>query len=175
MNNNKYIPYATREYVDLAKESVRLKDKATSYEYVLAIENGKLIALMSCVSIEYNGDPIQIEEGDEFDLSGIVINKVSQDGSVSVIEDMENVKVISDSERVAFDDTEVLIAYNEYGKEYVTSIPVNVIPFDPEVSLIDFNYTDNGDRTYTITGWKGTLNGETSTKMVLPNSSMVIL
>ena len=36
--------------------------------------------------------------------------------------------------------------------------------------LIDFNYSYNSNNgVYTITGWKGTYNGEPSTKIIIPN------
>lgn len=41
--------------------------------------------------------------------------------------------------------------------------------------LIDFYYTFNKkDGTATITGWKGTLNGEPSTVMVVPDYDKII-
>ena len=56
-----------------------------------------------------------------------------------------------------------------------TTITVNAIEFDAATILIDFEYTDNGDGTYTITAWKGTKNGVASTEMVVPNISNIIL
>ena len=41
--------------------------------------------------------------------------------------------------------------------------------------FIDFVYTDNGDGTYTITDWKGTLNGQPSTEIVVPDSRQIIV
>ena len=46
--------------------------------------------------------------------------------------------------------------------------------FNPD-DLIDFEYTDNGDGTATLTGWKGTLNGVTSTIMSIPDDPSIIL
>ncbi len=46
---------------------------------------------------------------------------------------------------------------------------------DIETILIDFDYTDNGDGTYTLTGWKGTYNGKPSTEMIIPNFDRIIL
>lgn len=46
---------------------------------------------------------------------------------------------------------------------------------DPSIDLIDFEYTDNGNGTYTLTGWKGTLNGEPSTELVIPNFKEIII
>ena len=43
------------------------------------------------------------------------------------------------------------------------------------LSLIDFTYTDNGNDTYTITGWKGTYKGAASTECIIPDSNKVIL
>lgn len=42
-------------------------------------------------------------------------------------------------------------------------------------TLVDFEYTDNGDGTATITAWKHTLNGEDSTIMRVPDDSRIIL
>lgn len=41
--------------------------------------------------------------------------------------------------------------------------------------LVDFEYTNNNDKTYTITAWKGTLNGVPSTELVIPDDSRIIL
>ena len=51
------------------------------------------------------------------------------------------------------------------------------VELDPALiaALIDFTYTDNEDGTVTITGWKGTLNGVTSTELVVPDDSRIIL
>lgn len=43
------------------------------------------------------------------------------------------------------------------------------------LSLIDFEYTNNGDGTVTLTAWKGTLNGVVSTELVIPDDSRIIL
>jgi hypothetical protein len=40
---------------------------------------------------------------------------------------------------------------------------------DIEASLIDFTYENKADGTYTITDWKGTLNGKPSTEIYIPN------
>lgn len=47
--------------------------------------------------------------------------------------------------------------------------------FNAAEILIDFNYVDNGDGTYTLTGWKGTLNGMLSTELVVPDYPQIIL
>ena len=56
-----------------------------------------------------------------------------------------------------------------------TELEVTVTEFDPAVVLVDFTYTDNGNGTYTITGWKGTYNGEASSEMIVPNNAYVIV
>lgn len=50
-----------------------------------------------------------------------------------------------------------------------------IIVLDPETDLTDFGYTDNGNGTYTLTSWKGTLNGEPSTELVIPNFKEIII
>ena len=44
-----------------------------------------------------------------------------------------------------------------------------------EEILVDFTYTNNGNNTYTITGWKGTYNGTASTECIIPDDSRIIL
>lgn len=39
----------------------------------------------------------------------------------------------------------------------------------------DFYYTKNNDGTYTITDWKGTYQGVSSTELIIPNFSKIIL
>lgn len=41
--------------------------------------------------------------------------------------------------------------------------------------LVDFEYTNNDNGTATITGWKGTYNGEPSTELVIPDDPRIIL
>ncbi len=54
---------------------------------------------------------------------------------------------------------------------------VQSLPDDPKFEdiLVDFEYTDNGDGTAIITGWKGTLNGVASTEMVIPDDDRIII
>jgi hypothetical protein len=40
--------------------------------------------------------------------------------------------------------------------------------------LTDFEYIKNADGTYTLTDWKGTLNGVPSDKIHIPNSPEII-
>ena len=41
--------------------------------------------------------------------------------------------------------------------------------------LIDFTYIDNGNNTYTLTGWKETFEGLPSTKCIIPEDTRIIL
>ena len=61
------------------------------------------------------------------------------------------------------------ITIDDDGNLKVTEIP------SIETLLMDFEYADNGDGTYTITDWKGTLNGEESVDFVVPDDERVII
>ena len=41
--------------------------------------------------------------------------------------------------------------------------------------LTDFEYTNNGDGTVTLTKWKGTSNGAASTELIIPDDERIIL
>lgn len=49
------------------------------------------------------------------------------------------------------------------------------LPEDLVLSLVDFEYIDNGDGTVTITAWKHTSNGVNSTIMRVPDDARIIL
>ena len=63
------------------------------------------------------------------------------------------------------------ITYTEFGVSYTTSIDIAVV----DSWLVDFEYTDNGDGTYTIVDWKGTLDGEVSTELIVPDSNTIYI
>lgn len=46
---------------------------------------------------------------------------------------------------------------------------------EEERTLQDFEYIKNNDGTVTLTAWKGTLNGEPSTELVIPDNDRIIL
>ena len=59
---------------------------------------------------------------------------------------------------------------------YNTAYNIYIYPIKSlSEKLIDFNYTENPDGTVTLTSWKGTYNGEPSTKFVIPRDSRIIL
>ena len=72
-------------------------------------------------------------------------------------------------------DTSATFKYSYYGAYYYITVPITVNEFNKEFSLIDFNFIDNGNDTYTLTEWKGTLNGIPSTELVIPNNKRIIL
>lgn len=41
--------------------------------------------------------------------------------------------------------------------------------------FIDFEYVDNGNGTFTLTAWRGTLDGVESTELVIPDDPTIIL
>ena len=74
---------------------------------------------------------------------------------------------------VIIGENEIIISYTESGKTYTTKFVVNAVEFDAATILVDFYYTANDDGTYTITGWKQTLNGVSSTEMIIPDINLI--
>ena len=156
------------------QESIILIDQITQYEYHVVMRDGVLTSFVRASKIEVTTlpDNATFESIDAIDLTGMVISVVRQDGTSTPIDNY----TITSTE-MAEDNTwaKVYIEYTECGEVFTTYVSLGYTPFDPEVALVDFTYTANADGTYTITGWKQTLNGEPSTEMVLPNSNLVIL
>lgn len=143
-----------------------LVDCATGYEYLVQMENGNLVYSISCTGIEITKYPEKMEfvEGEDNGLDEIEVSAVYADGSKVAI---------TDYECIAISEAVYEIVYTEKGIKHTAIIEFTVIPFDPTVQLIDFYYTAESNGTYTITGWKGTLNGEPSTRLIVPDNELI--
>ena len=142
-----------------------ITDKITGYNYIISMINGKIFYESLCSGeIFVEQMPTQAFYGvnDAFNTDGLIIAAYCEDGSTKEI---INYKCSNIDE-----NGKVIITYIENGSEYTTTVNVEIIEY-----LSDFTYTSNEDGTVTITGWKGTLNGVSSTEMVFPNDPRVIL
>lgn len=174
--NHGLTPYASREYVDNRvlepKNYIIMQDEKTDYLYAVSIENGSFTSEMLCSYIMYSDDVHTLMVGTVLDSVEFLIYKVYADKSMSLI---DPAKATFEPRVITDDTTGVTVKYNDYGYEHTTRIPVKVIPFDPETMLIDFTYTANNDGTYTLTGWKETLNGVASTDIVIPYNDLILV
>lgn len=150
-----------------SQNQLTLFDKVNGYEYLVFMENGNLVSAMKTTSIKVSSLPDKTDYTDteEFDPSGVVILSIAQDGTEKEITDYTYDKYVTTGSDIH------TIRYIEAGIEYTVEVPITTRTL--EMALIDFEYTVNEDRTYTITSWKGTLNGEPSTKMHIPNSELI--
>ena len=152
------------------KDFLIFKDEATNYEYELFIDNGELktrplgkktVFLNKTTFID--GQTINLE-------NDVVLKNIYPDGSEEEIEKKSSeFKIIPSI--VDANTTSVEVHY----KKEIFTFAITVTEFDPTVELIDFTYTDNGNGTYTITGWNGTYQGENSTEIIIPDNNHIIL
>ena len=174
----KYLPdnISTKEYVDTEidkpKDYIRLNDAVNGYTYIIQIRNGNLVSRCTISSIEVTKMPDKTEyyAGELFNPSGMVVTGICEDGSV-----IEITNYTLPDNRLIIGENVITISYNEFGIDYTITIIVNAIEFDAATILIDFDYTTNDDGTYTITGWKQTLNGVPSNEMIVPDYSVIRL
>ena len=110
-------------------------------------------------------------EGESFETTGMVLELVPNVGNDKIAVNVSDVTVTPS--KLTTSTKSVVVKYVYQGVTYETNVDVNVTV--EEYSLVDFTFTDNGNNTYTLTGWKGTLNGVRSTELVIPNSSEIIL
>lgn len=166
-----YKEYASKDWVKDQLSYITLKDVGNSLNYVLQLKDGALMLVLKAVSMEITTMPDKTSyvEGDNLDLTGMVVTLTRDDGSKEIIESYTCTETRTDSSLT------VVIEYTECGQTFTETLEFTVTPFDPAIQLVDFEYTDNGDGTYTLTGWKQTLNGEASTEMIIPNNSLIVL
>lgn len=154
------------------KESTLFIDQINGYKYVACIRDGNFITYCAVKNIKVTSMPSKIEyvTGDYFDPTGMVVSAIAYDGTTREIVDY----TLPES-YLTNGITSVEISYIDAGLIYTVNVPVTVNEFDPIIQLIDFTYTENDNGTYTITGWKETLNGEASTEMIIPNNGLIIV
>lgn len=105
--------------------------------------------------------------GETFKPAGMVVKASYNDGTTKTV-----TNYTYPTTGLVLGATSVTISYTENGTTYTATVPVTVI----NASLLqDFTYQDNGNGTYTLTGWKGTKNGVASTELVVPDHSSIIV
>lgn len=160
------------EQVNAPKSYIILADQVNGYNYVIEMRNGNLISRLPVTNIEISTQPTKTAyiEGELFDPTGMVVIASYKDGNSAVIEDY-----VYPTGVITADMSSIEISYVDAGITCATTVPITVTAFDAATVLVDFEYTDNGDGTYTITGWKETYNGEPSTEMIIPNNGLIIV
>lgn len=154
--------------------SIILTDENDGLDYVIKTIYGNLVTMqlkgISHLEIASMPEKINYTEGEPVDLSGLSLNIVYDDGTKAQV-----TKYTTDVDIVKANTTAINVTVERYGEFISIAIPITVTAFDPSIVLIDFDYTTNDDGTYTIIGWKGTLNGVTSTELIVPDNSLIIV
>ena len=158
--------------IDQAKDYVALIDQVNGDTYLVSMQDGELVSDIGVQDIKIVQMPNKTSyiRGEYFDPTGMIVTAICQDGSVKELENYTYTK-----DYFAMGTTSIDIVYKEAGIVHKDTVQVTVSEFDPAAVLVDFTYTDNGDGTYTITDWKGTLNGTPSTEIIIPNYGCIIV
>lgn len=147
-----------------------LKDIATGIDHWVYINNGNLESCEKIVDIKISTLPIKTEyiDTEVFDVTGMKIVAIDVSGNEIEVVGYTYDKYVTTGRNVHE------IRYEDFaGNFYTTEVPI--VTRTLEQSLEDFVYTVNDDGTYTITEWKQTFNGEPSTRMIVPNSELIIV
>lgn len=168
----KAVNNAINERIAKAKDYISFVDQVNGCTYIAKMCAGNLVSYCQAVSIEATTLPTKAVymHGEYFDATGMIVTATCQDGST-----MEITGFTYPTTYLTEGTTSVEITYVDAGMTYATSVPVTVNVFDAATVLVDFDYTDNGNGTYTITGWKGTYNGAASTEIIIPNYGCILV
>ena len=158
---------ATEKYFYDPKRYLVVTDEVDGYTYFVTTKNGNLVSYIQTQSIAVTKMPSKTVYADheEFNPDGMVVTATGVDGSTREITNY-TYDVVTSLNRNSF-----TISYTELGITHTASISLTLHDF----SLIDFDYTANEDGTYTLTAWKGTYNGESSTRIIVPDSELIII
>ena len=163
---NKVIKTELGNYLTKKEMYIPLIDSENGFTYFVSMKNGQLVSEGKITSIEITSIPTKTEyyEGDTLDTTGMIVTATMEDGTTQEIHSHEwNNIVVSESP--------IVLTYEKFGETFFTSFELTIIPI--EDVLTDFQYIKNDDGTYTLTAWKGTLNGEPSTELVVPDSNLI--
>ena len=154
----------------ISDNSIKIQDRLNGYNYVVEMHGGKIASSCCAVSIAITTLPSNTNcvVGALPDITGMVVTATCEDGNTKII---ECYTIAGDTSAIG--QSTITVEYEECGAVYTDTFTVNVVSV--EDSLVDFAYTNNGDGTYTITGWNETLNGAASTEFVVPNNSSIKL
>ena len=159
---------ATEEYFYEPKKHLVLEDEVNGYRYLISMKNGNLMSYIETASIKVTKMPdiIRYWNGEEFNPKGMIITAIGVDGSERELNTYEYDRIVTNDNYDNF-----CLRYNELGNIFECYLSLNIYDF----SLIDFDYIRNDDGTFELTDWKGTYNGEPSTRIVVPDSELIIL
>ena len=128
------------------------------------------VPCINLTSFEVSGVPEHCLKGEPIDLSNLVVTATYEDGTVSEITEYTVSQSTVDDETIA-----ITITCAEMSNSYNVAVFQRFDQNTLSNLFIDFVYTDNGNGTYTITDWKGTLNGQPSTEIVVPDNRQIIV
>lgn len=130
-----------------------------------------VIAKYTGIGITTQPTKTSYTEGQVFDPTGMVVTASYNNGTTKTV-----TGYTYSTAALTAGATYITIIYTENGLTYTANVAITVAAvFDAATVLRDFNYTTNADGTYTITGWKGTLNGVASTEIIVPDSKYVVV
>lgn len=149
------------------KKYLVVTDEVDGYNYFITTRNGNIVSYIQTKSIAVTTMPnktIYVDH-EEFNPEGMIVTATGVDGSTREIPNYTYGVVTTENA------SKFTISYTEAGITYTTTISLTLHDF----SLIDFKYTANEDGTYTLTAWNGTYNGEASTRIIVPDSELIIV
>ena len=145
---------------------ILLDDVITGFTYTVYMHNGNLTSALQCVGIKVITPPdnIDIYPYGDFDPTGMAVVAQYSDGSREILDNSLFADIEADRNGY------VVLSYTD-----AVGVTHTVRHKGTSWSLVDFEYDDNGNGTYTLTAWNETLNGEPSTELVIPDDPNIIL
>lgn len=158
-----------------SQDCMVLRDVDTGWEYAYQMKSGALVTILLPTHIEVTKlpDKLEYEQGDILDPSGMEVTAFYPDGQTQIVENIE-ILPVNNREFLYNIGINAVPIKAKLPLSYITTVNVNVVKFDYESALIDFNYTVNTDGSITLDSWKQTLNGQSSTEMIIPNNGLII-
>ena len=128
------------------------------------------VPCVNFASFDVSGVPEPCLAGEPSDLSNLIVTATYEDGSVYRIDRYTVSESTVDDETI-----EITITCAGMSNSYEVAVFRRFDQNTLSNLFVDFVYTDNGNGTYTIVDWKGTLNGQPSTEIVVPNNRQIIV
>lgn len=156
-------------YISERHNSITLIDQENGFDYIVEMRNGNLVSSLRPFELMVTTSPIKTSyiEGEYFDPTDMIVAAVYDNGASKEITDYQY-----QTDHLITDIVEITITANILETEYNTTTSISVTTLDPTTYLADYTYTDNGDGTYTVTGWADTTRTD---ELIIPNNYFVRL
>lgn len=151
-----------------------LNDIGNGLNYAIQMKNGEIVSTELPVRIQVKQNPTKTNYyfGEAFDDTGMIIEAIYNNGTTKLVEDFSTNYDDKTLESTGYVQITVKA---KLPSVFTTTLTVYVSEFDDTDILQDFVYSQPGNYEFQLQDWKQTYNGVSSTELIVPDYSVIVV